>query len=261
MFPSACIVEQRYLVPKTKGGRRRGKQGASWCVVSFKERHLENRQHSLYDLQVVKRFSIEMNGLFVCMRAIIDMEFFHGEGPSFLKLYCNVPLLMQAKDSQFSFLSWNSEPILSSVDHRSLLLKESARNQNVELMVLILCWHLKPKPTAVREQYRHILTLFDRPWTQTCKWLLAMTLHSCTTTCHCVNLSWNWWYSCASWTCCGSASRQSSRPTDILAVVHSQSRWNLLSSCYSHSNTWHWRHSQVYRWINRNQIHKAEGVY
>lgn len=58
--------------------------------------------------------SNEKNSVFACLRPTMDMKVLRGGGPSFLKFYGSVPLVLQAKDTGYSILWVTCEPNLHS---------------------------------------------------------------------------------------------------------------------------------------------------
>lgn len=100
-------------------------------VVSFKTWHTNSSVKILYYLPVSIGASTNMSCLLTCRRRTMDMKFVQDGCSSFIQLNVSLPLVLQAKNTKFSFLWSNSELQMSSWNHLSRLLEQTAGIRNV----------------------------------------------------------------------------------------------------------------------------------
>lgn len=83
----------------------------------------------------------------------MDTKFVRGGGPSFLRLYGSVPLILSVKDSRYYFLCSNEALSLDPSTQRSPLLENAVRDRKYKYMVPILYQKIRLRPEIMRERY------------------------------------------------------------------------------------------------------------
>lgn len=83
------------------------------------------------------------------------MKYVQGCSPSFLKLYENVPLVLQPKDSKLIFFGRTGNQTSTVQIINQVRWTRLCKTEMWNKKVLILYGHFKPYPTVMRERYRH----------------------------------------------------------------------------------------------------------
>ena len=134
-----------------------GKRRATDWGVSFR-RYVEDPELArLYRLRPFLTRSIEMNAMFCTVKAMMDMKFVRGMGPSFLKLHGNAAMVLPVQDTRYTFL-WSTGGFHfdDEARHPSGLIRSAVRDANFKYLVERIYDRLKRYLDHLRDRHQRI---------------------------------------------------------------------------------------------------------